>query len=116
MSEYLFQSIIHSIYNNGTYIGELSDTGVASITTTELNELTLGAMKRHGWENGQPCNIDIYAIGPSPTIFIDEGLNVTLTLSLDVKCKKHSNSTQFDHVFSVISELIKVNATVSKLI
>lgn len=105
LSEYLFQSIIHSIYYNGTYLTQLPDTGPTALTTTELDLATLGAMKRHGWDNGQPCVTDVLATGPVPHVDISsDGLNATFALSLDVKCKKHSNSTDFDHVFTVVSK------------
>ena len=92
---------------------ELPDTGPTAITTTELDLATLGAMKRHGWDNGQPCVTDVLATGPLPTVEITKsGLNAAFALSLDVKCKKHSTSTEFDHVFTVVTNEIKLNAAV----
>jgi hypothetical protein len=93
----------------------LPDTGVTAITTTELNLATAGAMKKHGWENGQPCVTDVLATGEVPHLDVTQkhGLNATFVLSLDIQCKKHSNSTEFEHVFTVVTKEVKINAAVS---
>ena len=75
------------------------------MSTTELNIATGGAMKRHGWDDFQPCVTDVLATGDVPTFVVTEdGLNATFGLSLDVKCKKNKESTEFDHVFTVVSK------------
>ena len=115
LSEYLFQSIIHSLYYDGIYLTQLPDTGLTAISTTELNIATAGAMKAAGWDNGQPCVTDVLATGPAPHVDVTQkdGLNATFSLSLDIKCKKNSSSTEFDHVFTVVTKEIKINAAVS---
>jgi hypothetical protein len=72
----------------------------------------------HGWQNGQPCVTDLYATGNVPHIDISQtnGLNMTLALALDIKCKKHENSTQFDQVFTIVTKEIKFTGSVSAFI
>lgn len=95
----------------------MPDTGLTAITTTELNLATAGAMKSHGWDNGQPCVTDVLATGEVPHLDVTQkhGLNATFVLSLDVKCKKHKDSTEFEPVFTVVTKEVKINAAVSPI-
>ena len=68
LSEYLFQSIIHSLYYDGVYLTQLPDTGPTALTTTELDVATLGAIRRNGWDLGQPCVTDVNATGETPQL------------------------------------------------
>lgn len=44
-----------------------------------------------------PCVVDILGAGDMPTISITEkyGLNITLTLAFDLRCKKHEQDEDF---------------------
>jgi len=44
---------------------------------------------------GQPCNLTITPVGPTPEIEITEatGLHILTTLDLDIKCKRKSSDT-----------------------
>lgn len=80
-----------------------------------MNIETFGKLKSHGWDNGQPCVADIYATGNMPTFKVTQkhGLNVTLGLAFDIKCKKHADSTEFDQVFTLVTKEIDFVGSVS---
>lgn len=68
LSDYLFYSVINSLYYPGIYIMNAS----IPIDTTALNIGTLFKLQKAGFDNGCPCLVRFNAIGPTPTIDISE--------------------------------------------
>ena len=88
---------------------------MTKVTTTTLDLITLDALGRHGWDKGQPCLVDLYLTGNVPTFEVSssKGLNTTIALAFDIKCMKHSDSTEYDQVFTVVTNEIDFTGSVS---
>ena len=81
-----------------------------------INPLIQFKLYSSGWDNGMPCISDIHATGDTPTIAITEkyGLNFTLALAFDLKCKKHESDEEYSPVFTVVTDKIDFSGAVSK--
>ena len=75
LSDYLFYSIINSLYYPDIY---LMNATIPGMTTTTLNIALLGKLKKAGFENGNPCIVKFNAIGATPEIDITEALGLAM--------------------------------------
>jgi hypothetical protein len=90
LSDYLFYSVINSLYYPGVYI--INETLPVTTTTLDLIPLIFGRLSKAGWEKHQPCITVLRVIGETPDINITKknGLSMQLELAFDIKCKKHA--------------------------
>ena len=94
LSDYLFYSVINSLYYPDIY---LLNATIPGMTTTTLNLALLGKLSKAGFDNGNPCIVKFNAIGETPEIDITEalGLAMKFNLAFDIQCKKHSTDTEY---------------------
>ena len=78
------------------------------ITTTYLNTLFFGALKKAGFENGNPCIVKFNAIGDVPEISISEakGLSAQFNLAFDIQCKKHKDDIDYSQLFTINTDRV----------
>jgi hypothetical protein len=94
LSDYLFYSVINSLYYPGMYIANQS----LPITTSDLDLVLLfNKLTKAGFDKKQPCIAVIRAIGDVPEIDINkkDGLISSFTLAFDIKCKKHASDQDY---------------------
>lgn len=105
LSEYLLESGLHALFLDGLL--RLNGLSVP-IDTTALDIVLLGKLTRNGWAYGQKCVIDIEVIGETPDIFITKknGLSFSSQLAIDLKCKRNKDATEFDQVFTIVTQPI----------
>lgn len=94
LSDYLFYSIINSLYYPDIYITNMTIPGV---TTTTLNIALLNKLHKAGFDNGNPCIVKFNMIGETPTLDITEamGLAMKFNLAFDIQCKKHASDEEY---------------------
>ena len=89
-----------------------------STSTTIVNDITIGAMGRHGWDDGQPCYYTIRSPrGTTKTLALSEahGLTLNVTLAYDLACQKHASDPKAYPVLTVNLEplVFSGNVTIS---
>lgn len=68
LSEYLLQSIIHALYEPDILV--LTHNMGIEVSTTTLNLMYFGKLKKAGFDNGQPCILEVRTHGIEPDLNI----------------------------------------------
>ena len=137
MSDYIMNSFIDPIYELGIFKYNAS---IKMVTTTwiDLALVTGGGLKnvsfhlsmfeiiltnypfyfvqniqKYGWDLDMPCESLVRVVDPAPEVQVSsKGAAFIMKVDVDVKCKKHANSTEFSQVFTLHSDPIKIISTV----